>query len=129
MSLRRKLVAFIEVVAAEADRNEAFRSQLQTALGLVPAEKIGSAESPATHRKGGRRAPAVLDPVEIARQGENVLREQLSKLDLEQLRNIVAQYGMDSGKLVMKWKDVDRVVNRIIELAVARAKKGEAFRA
>jgi hypothetical protein len=36
---------------------------------------------------------------------------------------------MDPGKLVMKWKGADRVVDRIVELAVARSKKGDAFRA
>ncbi len=79
-------------------------------------------------RKGGRRAPAVLDPVELASRGESALREGLRVLTLEQLRDIVAEYGMDSGKLVMKWKDIDRVTDRIVELALARAIKGDAFR-
>lgn len=81
-----------------------------------------------TRRKGGRRAPASLDPVEVVRSGEGSLRESLSPLDLSQLLDIVAEYGMDPGKLVMKWKDRDRVINRIVEASRARAKKGDAFR-
>ncbi|WP_162527293.1 hypothetical protein [Sphingomonas solaris] len=46
----------------------------------------------------------------------------------EQLLDIVAEFGMDPGKLVMKWKDRDRVADRIVETAIARATKGDAFR-
>jgi hypothetical protein len=50
----------------------------------------------------------------------------MSAISLEQLRDIVAQYGMDPGKLVMKWKDSKRVMDRIVELALVRATKGDA---
>ncbi len=130
MSLKRMLSALVSAVTEEADRNEAFKASLERALnidyGARGARQVaGTTEGP---RKGRRRAPAVLDPVELARQGEDVLRAQLSTLNLEQLRDIVAQYGMDPGKLVMKWKDTSRVMNRIAELALARATKGDAFR-
>jgi hypothetical protein len=35
---------------------------------------------------------------------------------------------MDPGKLVMKWKDASRIIDRIIELSLARSTKGDAFR-
>jgi hypothetical protein len=43
------------------------------------------------------------------------------------LRDVVADYGMDPGKLVMKWRDADRIVDRIVEVARGRAQKGSAF--
>ena len=49
-------------------------------------------------------------------------------LTLDQLRDIVAQYGMDPSKLVMKWKDPERVMDQIVELALTRSIKGDAFR-
>ena len=58
----------------------------------------------------------------------DALRSQLSALSLDQLRDVVAEYGMDQGKLVMKWKDPVRVMDRIVEIALARAQKGHAFR-
>ena len=70
----------------------------------------------------------MLDPIDLARQGEASLREQLAELDLERLLDIVAQYGMDPAKLVMKWKDKERVIERIVETSIARATKGDAFR-
>ena len=47
---------------------------------------------------------------------------------MEELRDIVAEYGMDPGRLVMKWTTPERVINRIVEMSVARAHKGNAFR-
>jgi hypothetical protein len=70
----------------------------------------------------------VIDPIELGRQGEAILRTRLNELDIEQLRDIVAQYGMDPGKLVMKWKDATRIIDRIIEVSLSRATKGDAFR-
>ena len=37
-------------------------------------------------------------------------------------------YGMDPGKLVMKWKDADRVRAHIVDTTMQRARKGDAFR-
>ncbi|TCM80016.1 hypothetical protein EV216_12154 [Rhodovulum steppense] len=70
-----------------------------------------------------------LDPVSVAREGEAALRERLAALSFEQLRDIVADYGMDPGKLVMKWKDQARVLDRIVEVSISQAAKGDAFRA
>jgi len=129
MTLKRKLSAFVDAVITEAERNDRFRHEIEQALGTETAA-IGRNGSPAREgrRKGGRRSAAIVDPVDLARQGEALLRERLSKLDLEQLRDVVAQHGMDPGKLVMKWKDQDRVIERIVEMSLARATKGDAFR-
>jgi hypothetical protein len=54
------------------------------------------------------------------------LRQELS---LEQLRDIVAEFGMDPGKLVLKWKSPQKVIDRIVEISMPRAQKGDAFRA
>jgi hypothetical protein len=60
---------------------------------------------------------------------KTLLRSELSSLDIEQLKDVVAQYGMDPGKLVMKWKDAARIIDRIVELSLTRSTKGDAFRA
>jgi hypothetical protein len=128
MTLKRTLTALVNVIVEEAGRNPEFRERVESVLYVTkPAPKV-KANSP-QKRKGGRRAPAVLDPIDLAKHGEAGLRNQLAGLDLEKLLDIVAQYGMDPGKLVMKWKDRERVIDRIVELALARATKGDAFRA
>jgi hypothetical protein len=134
MTLRKTLAALVREIADEADRNPAFRERIEQALGMThasadapPARKTAfKAEEP--KRPSNRRAPAALDPVQLARQGEDVLRAALGKLDIEQLRDVVADYGMDTGKLVIKWRTPDRIIDRIVEVARQRAHKGSAFR-
>jgi hypothetical protein len=128
-NLKSTLTKLAAAVAEEAGRNATFAATLSTILGGDAATSGGRKARPDTTRKGGRRAPAVLDPVDIARDGADLLRERLRPLELAQLLDIVAEYGMDPGKLVMKWKDPDRVADRIVEMALARATKGDAFRA
>lgn len=142
MKIRILLAQLVEVVADEAEHNSAFRHRLEAALSLrqmdLPVSREDRLREPKPRddkpvtdviRKGGRRTPAVLDPLGLARQGEDVLRKELSLLDIEQLRDVVAQYGMDPGKLVMKWKDTARIIDRIVDLSLARSTKGDAFRA
>ena len=57
------------------------------------------------------------------------MRARLADLSIEQLKDIVAEFGMDTGKLVSKWKTADRIIERIVETSRARAQKGDVFRA
>lgn len=41
---------------------------------------------------------------------------------------MVAHYGMDPRRLVMKWKTTDRVIGHIVETVESRARKGDVFR-
>lgn len=87
-------------------------------------------EMPPGLKRTGRRAPAKLDPLKIlAESGEDGLTIRLAGLDLEELRDIVAQFGMDPRRLVMRWKDVERVQAHIVATTVQRSRKGDAFRA
>lgn len=134
MTLRRIILSFVREIADEADRNPAFHRKLEQALNIVRAkdESLSSNRSArSSHdvkRRTNRRPLAVLDPVQLARQGEDILRVALHKLDIEQLRDVVAEYGMDTGKLVIKWRTPDRIIDRIVEVARQRALKGSAFR-
>lgn len=127
MKLRQALSSLTRVIADEAERNSRFRHELEAALGLqVDIERAKKATGASARR--GRRTPALFDPVELARVGEAALRARLSALNIEQLKDVVAQYGMDPGKLVMKWQDATRIADRIVEISLARSTKGDAFR-
>jgi hypothetical protein len=81
-------------------------------------------------KRTGRRAPAKLDPFKIlAESGEHALTARLAELNQEELRDIVAQYGMDPRRLVMRWKDSERLREHIVVTTVQRSRKGDAFRA
>lgn len=139
MPLRTVLRDLAEAVANEAEHNPKFAERLEKicghqTFGATPdsTKNAGSSfredASTESRKRGNRRAPAMLDPVALADQGEEVVRAQLTPLDLDQLRDIVADYGMDPGKLVMKWKTPERVIEKIVEISLARARKGDAFR-
>lgn len=135
MSFRNKLNRLMRVVIEEAERNPGFEAALNDALDSTPSKRKPSKveiSAPVDEREAkrgkNRRAPAALDPVQVVRDGEPALRNALEKLSLEQLRDIVAEYGMDPSRLVMKWNTPERVIDRILEMSVARAHKGNAFR-
>ena len=138
MNLRKLLADAVRVVADEAERNPEFKRRLQEIVWLSGDRREGGLTRPGASRTtaGGRnerrpksrRAAAVLNPIEIASEGEEQLRKQLAALTLVQLKDVVADYGMDPGRLVMKWKSPERVAERIVELSMSRARKGDAFR-
>lgn len=125
MTIKKKLKTLVAAILEEAEKNPEFAEKLSVTLGI---EKPDGQGTETVKKRGGRRAPAVLDPVVVINEEAGQLRERLTALDIEQLRDIVAEYGMDPGKLVMKWKTKERVIDYIVEVASTRAKKGEAFR-
>jgi hypothetical protein len=133
--MKKVLNALFKEIVHEAEINPAFQARIEAALGLEERKTSEKSENKPREagllqpkRPSNRRPPAVLDPVHLARQGEDVLRTQLAKLDVEQLRDVVADYGLDTGKLVLKWRDPERIIERIIEVSRGRAQKGSAFR-
>jgi hypothetical protein len=76
-----------------------------------------------------RRRTSVFDPVELYHQkGEKYLREQLQHLEVDQLKDMIAEHGMDSSRRAMRWKKRDRLLELIVKTASCRARKGDAFR-
>lgn len=124
MTLKAKLLALARAVADEAEHNAPFRKTLQDILNpkdRAPAK--GRVKDAPRHR----RAPAKVDPVQLTREGRD-LRDVLRDLDIEELKDVVAEFGMDPSKLVMKWKDRDRIAEHIVDTSMTRAAKGTVFR-
>lgn len=154
--LAGRLSRLVRAVADEAARSPRFARALSDALapdartaddgpaltsGLSTQDRLegsGDAESPegrgqrgqlSRAGRSGRRSPGAIDPFTVyADTGESGLRHALAALDLEQLRDIVAEHGMDHDRLAMKWKSPDRVIGRIVERVEAVSSKGFAFR-
>lgn len=136
MSIKNILNRVVRAVIEESERNPDFELALIEALSPASTKRKGpkdggvrtGSENDEGKRGKHRRNPAAFDPVQLIREGEPALRGALEKLSLDQLRDIVADYGMDPGRLVMKWNTPERVIDRIVEMSVARAQKGNAFR-
>ena len=134
MSLRTVLANLARVLSDEADHNPEFAKRLQVVFGLSDVTRPAKATSAAsrvdrkTTRPANRRPAAVLDPVALAELGEEALCAALAPLSIEELKDIVADYGMDQKRLVMKWRTPERVRQHIVEISITRAQKGDAFR-
>ena len=69
-----------------------------------------------------------VDPIQLAEQGEDVLRSQLGRLNLDQLHDIIAAFSMDTEQHMMKWRSPELMIERIVEVSLARAKNRGAPR-
>jgi hypothetical protein len=124
--LAAQLARVVAAVAREATKSP----RLAKALGAAfdPGAQSGAGTA-ATAQRPHRRAPGVLDPFMIyAETGEDGLRKRLTDLDLDQLRDILAEHRLDHDRLAMRWRDPVRVIERIVDRVTARASKGSAFR-
>jgi hypothetical protein len=137
MNVTQQLRRLFDAVIAEAERSPDFARRLQDALGtLAPPPPRGvepdappaASTAAVAKRRGGRRPPGALDPFAAAQEGEGALRARLGELSLDQLKDVVAEHGMDPSKLAMKWKKPDRVADLIVSTVRERMEKGDAFR-
>jgi hypothetical protein len=139
MNVTQQLRRLFDAVIAEAERSPAFARQLEDALSTLAPPSPRGAEPDApptpsastmatTKRRGGRRPPGALDPFAAAQEGEGAFRARLGELSLDQLKDIVAEHGMDPSKLAMKWKKPERVADLIVSTVRERMEKGDAFR-
>ena len=123
----QRLERVFRVILEEANSNKAFAGELVEALRQTPPGAPPRDQTRPPPRRN-RRPPSAINPIEIVAQGEATLRTALAPLDLEQLKDIVAEHGMDTRKLAMKWKDRARVEDLIVTFAKDRVAKGSVFR-
>lgn len=118
-NLDKRLKQVFDVILEETKINSEFAYKIERLLsGEVSTNKV-------IKRK---RQSACINPLDLIENGEEQLKDELRKLDIEQLRDIVCEYRMDPSKLVVKWKNKDKVINHIVEMVKNREKKGDAFR-
>jgi hypothetical protein len=79
-------------------------------------------------RPKNRRKAAPFDPYVVYQEGEEALSRRLRDLDIEALRDMLAEFAMDPSKLAIKWKSIERITDHIISTVRARVTKGDAFR-
>lgn len=121
MKIRKQLNDLIKVIVEEAKANPQFEKRLEEVL-------LKSVTPKQVSKRKNKRTSAVFDPFEIFQESGVMLRQKLNKLNIEKLKDIIAEYGMDQSKLAMKWKNQDRLIEHIITTVEARSRKGDAFR-
>jgi hypothetical protein len=116
-------------IADEITNNDEFANRLglifEENLVKVKSSKMESANTKS--KKGNRREPAKINPFILLEQGVEGLKTALEALNIEELKDVIAENGMDTAKLAMKWKDRNRLINHIIDTTQRRSSRGEAF--
>ncbi|WP_368250065.1 hypothetical protein [Fusicatenibacter saccharivorans] len=124
--LKKNMKALFDLIVDEAEKNEEFAEALSRIFNNETPEKK-TKDNTGEKRASNRRDKAVLDPIKLAEDGE-LTADMLSPLTEKELKDIVADYGMDPSKLAMKWRDKERLIQLILDTSFRRASKGDAFR-
>ncbi|MFI9505261.1 hypothetical protein [Nocardia sp. NPDC052566] len=123
-ALAAALSRVLGVVAAEAARTPRFAAALKQALTLDEARPAAPAPRTSTPRAKG-----LFDPFPVFEvSGEAGLRARLRTLSPDQLKDIIAEHGMNYDKAAMRWKTAARLTDRIVERVQTRAAKGTVLR-
>ncbi len=118
--------ALFDLIVDEAEKNEEFAEALSRIFKNETPEKR-TKDNTGEKRASNRRDKAVLDPIKLAENGE-LTADILSPLIEKELKDIIADFGMDPSRLAMKWKDKERLIQLILDTSIRRASKGDAFR-
>lgn len=122
MDTTKIIKSIFNEIVKEVNSNKDFKQRLTDIIENEKKKISGN------KRKSPRRIPGPFDPIEVFQQQPNLLESKLDALDIKQLKDIIAEHGMDRSRLAMKWKKKDRLVQLIIESVKSRVQKGEEFR-
>lgn len=125
MTSLQRLKKIFDIVLTEARDNPDFLHLLDAAMNEEATR--GPAKEATEPPRGRRRTQAALNPYDDYEIGEQHLRERLDELSVEQLKDIVAEHGMDTMQLAMKWKSHERLKTLIAATVATRSRKGNAF--
>ena len=117
----KKLRAVFKAVTDEAAQNEEFAAKLAKAIGLDDGKKA----KPAAKSK---RNPAVLNPVKMIAEDAAALEQRLTELSDAELKDIIAEYALDPARVSGRWRNKERLVAFIMDMAHKWAVKGDVFR-
>nr|WP_146139663.1 hypothetical protein [Lysinibacillus timonensis] len=148
MTIELKIAKMFEVILQEMKCNQGFAKKVESIFNVEDGgfsvttssserndqsqrkmdPKYNSTASNSKKRLRKRNKAAFNPETLLEEQGERVLVESLNQLNIDQLKDIVSEFGMDPAKKVMKWKKKERFIEHIIEVAQNRLMKGTAFR-
>ena len=121
MTPNDKLKAVFKELLSEVEHNEPLRVRINRIIE-------GANDEAAAAPKSARRNPSRFDPMAVFREQPDELARRLEGLTVEELKDVVAEHGMDRAKLAMKWKSKERLVDLIVTAVRNRTQKGDAFR-
>ncbi|WP_449444032.1 hypothetical protein [Ureibacillus acetophenoni] len=152
MKTKIQLTQLLEVILHEMDSNKEFAEKIRGIFNAdeqsdqisgdwnrtedrgLSTEDAANNENTATSstipkKRSRKRNAALFNPETILEeQGESVLLESLNQLEVDQLKDIVSEFGMDPGKRVMRLRKKEKFISHIVDVVNHRVQKGKAFR-
>jgi hypothetical protein len=102
--------------------------ELEDLISGAEATRAAGAKAAPARKSRTKREKAVFDPIEVAGLGESVLRDRLAPLTLIQLRDVISEYAIDPSHVVSRKRTLPPIIDFIVDVSLARARKGEGFK-
>lgn len=123
--MKNQLEQIFDEILREVDQNPQLRDRIMRILKQNGSESLTT--QPARPLKK-RRESSLIDPYLEYASGETQLHLKLEPLTVDQLKDIVSEYALDSSRLALKWKSRERLIELIVTTVASRMQKGDAFR-
>lgn len=123
MDIEKILKNISREILIEIKTNSAFKSRI---VKSIEQHIEFNSTKPA---RTNRRKQGIFDPMFVYNSQPDTLKPRLEELAIDELKDIIAEHGMDRAKLAMKWKSKERLIDLIITTVHNRSQKGDAFRA
>jgi hypothetical protein len=121
----RALIDTLRAVASQIEADPALTVRLMAGTATKLEHE---APRQATPRPARAVVAPPLDPFAVLRQsGEHGLQQALASLDLASLKAIVRAYRLDPARISARWTTPERIIELIVEQALARLNHGRAF--
>jgi hypothetical protein len=119
--LTAQLEKLLQVLRDEARRSSEFAGRLQEVLAPPPPPPE---PDPPLELPKPKRRKALVDPFAVYETGwEAMLRQELGRLSVDQLRDVVVAYELDPGDRSERLKSEDELSEWIVKAVMNRAEK------
>lgn len=123
MKIEKILKNIFQEIFIEMKTNEVFRDRIIKCIeNNIDFDKVTKPT------RMHRRKPGPFNPLLVYNDQPHTLKTRLDELSISELKDIIAEHGMDRAKLALKWKSKERLVDLIMTTVHNRSQKGDAFR-
>ena len=127
LSLIEKILPDKQATLDQYQHDAEFAKQIDALFKIL--SETDTKDGSNSKKRRSRRNPSVIDPFYLFKnEGAEGLRQHLKGLQTEQLKDIIAEHGMDSSRRARTWKKPERLIELIVQTVSRRDRKGDAFR-
>jgi hypothetical protein len=122
--IRKQIASFLMIVAKKIEVDEEFAKSIFSQLEENPPVT----KSTSTKKKSNHLDDIKINIFEIYQNlGPEGLLGLLESLDLQGLKKIVAENGLDPAQKVRRWRKKEKIMIHIVESVGKQMSKGDAF--